>query len=263
MPDKKWKSAIYEGQLFHERTRPKKHRFTYSVFMVYCCLDELDELLSLSRFWNRSRWAPACFNRKDFHGNPKLSVEDAVKNTVSEQIGFRPDGDVFVLANFRYFGFIMNPLVTYYCYNSSDQLVAILAEVTNTPWKESHAYALQVAPLNTETGSKDIFSVTFDKAFTVSPFNVTDMKYFWQSNLPDENLSISISAQENNQSVVNAVLSLKRKNMSGDALNSLLFRFPFHTLKVCAGIYWEALKLFAKGVPFLGKNKYRDHGSVI
>ena len=252
-----WKSAIYEGKLFHERIQPKSHKFTYSVFMMYCCLSELDEILALSPLWGKGRLNLARFCRSDFHGNPNLSLEDSVKNTVSEQLGFRPDGDVFVLANLRYFGFIMNPLVTYYCYNSSDQLVAILAEVTNTPWGESHAYALKV-------GENDrVFKTEFKKAFTVSPFNVNDMKYSWQSNLPHKNLSISISAKENDRSIVNAALTLKQKDINASVMHSVLIRFPFHTLKVCLGIYWEALKLFVKGVPFLGKNKYRNPDSVI
>jgi DUF1365 family protein len=44
----------------------------------------------------------------------------------------------------RYFGHCFNPVSFYYCFDDLDQKVeAIMAEVTNTPWKERHAYIIK------------------------------------------------------------------------------------------------------------------------
>lgn len=110
-------SAIYTGSVFHKRTSPKLHMFKYNVFMVYLDLNELDEFFSLSRWWSHINWALARFKRSDFHGDKKQSLQSAVKHTVEQQLGFKPAGPVRMLANLRYFGYIMNPLVVYYCFD--------------------------------------------------------------------------------------------------------------------------------------------------
>ena len=42
-------SAIYHGQVVHERLRPRRHRLRYRVFSLLLDLDELPELEGLSR----------------------------------------------------------------------------------------------------------------------------------------------------------------------------------------------------------------------
>ena len=241
-------SAIYEGDVFHARHHPKKHAFRYRVFMMYLSLSELPEFLNLSPWWSIKRWRPARFKREDFHGDASLPLDEAVKNTVEQQLGFRPDGDVRMLANLCYFGYTMNPLVTYYCFDRHEQLVAVLAEVNNTPWGEKHAYALRA-------GDQPLLEQHFAKAFTVSPFNGLNMDYCWQSNTPEKNLFIDIQVACENKNIVSAHLNLQRQPLTAPAINKILIKYPLHTVKVISAIYWQALKLFVKRVPFLGKNK--------
>ena len=243
------KSALYEGIVFHERLMPKQHAFKYRVFMVYFSLQELPRFLSLSIFWSSNFFSLAKYKRTDFFGDKETSLECALKDKVYQDAGFRPSGDICVLANFRYFGFIMNPLITYYLFDKNDNLEAIVAEVSNTPWNERHAYVLDCRNTN---GS---FFCEFDKVFSVSPFNGMNMSYRWHSNVPGENLSISINTMLDGDEIVNAAINLKRKEVSTKVLNMFLLKYPLHTLKVISGIYWEALKLYIKKVPFLGKNK--------
>ena len=256
------KSAIYQGKLRHRRFVPKAHQFNYDVFMMYLLLDEVEQVLNLSPLWSKSRFAPARFKREDFHGDPSLPLQEAVKNTVEKALGSRPQGPVAMLANLRYFGFNMNPLTTYYCFaedGGSDKrsdrrpdresLCAIVAEVNNTPWDERHAYVLQCE------GKTQNQNINFSKIFSVSPFNTLDMEYQWKSSYPGETLHIHIDNIQNNAKVLDATLSLKRKELSSAALNGIIMQHPFMTFKVLFAIYWQALKLVVKGVPFLGKDK--------
>lgn len=249
-----FKSCIYIGNIMHRRLRPKQHFFQYPVFMMLLSLDELDKVLDLSPFWGRTRWSIARYKRKDFFGCSSESLEVSIRNKVEKELGFRPEGDIRVLANLRYFAYSMNPLSTYYCFDKNGVLEAIVAEVKNTPWNEKHAYVFRA-----ELRSNSTTHAKFDKAFTVSPFNPVDMQYQWTSTLPDNDLVINIRTQLKGENIVDAHLSLQRNEISGAALNRILIRFPLHTLKVITLIYWQALKLWLRGVPFLGKNKLSTH----
>lgn len=259
------RSAIYKGWVSHRRFFPKKHAFKYRVFMMYLCLNELDDVLQKSVLWSKNRFSLARFKREDFHGDPSLDLEDAVMRTIERELGFRPKGDVCVLANMRYFGFNMNPLCTYYCFDEAGEKVeAILAEVTNTPWHERRAYALDCrAALVAEDDSAKRYTklekrwqaIEFEKDFTVSPFNPIDMKYSWRSSTPSKRLNLHIDTAQGGRKITDATLRLEREDISTKSLRSVVISYPFMTIKVALAIYWQALMLFCKGVPFLGKDK--------
>jgi DUF1365 family protein len=52
------------------------------------------------------------------------------------------------------------------------------------------------------------------------------------------------------QFMFNASMKLKRKVLNSQSLNRLLFRFPPETLKTILAIYWNALCLKLKRIPF-------------
>lgn len=238
-------SALYVGWVRHRRFTPKAHSFRYPVFMVYLDLEELDQVLALNRFWSTGRFALARFRRADFHGDSEQSLLESVRDTVEKQTGERPTGAVRLLANWRYWGFNMNPLCTYYCYRSDGSLQAIVAEVTNTPWKERHAYVLPC------DGKQKKHRAEFDKVFHVSPFNPLTMDYRWYSSTPGERTSIHLENWQSGAKVMDATLSLKRKPMTARNMTAVLIRFPLITVKVAVSIYWQALKLWLKGVPYV------------
>jgi uncharacterized protein len=238
-------SAIYRGQLQHSRLTPKLHSFCYSVFMIYLDLDEIDAVFSLSRLWSARRPALARFKREDFFGSEKLSVKAAIIEHIYRQTGEDFQGSVRMLANLRYFGFLMNPLVTYYCFDREQRLQYIVAEVTNTPWREQHAYVLKCHP------DQSVQRIEFDKALHVSPFNDMNLKYRWTGNLPAESLMLNLENWRGEVMEFEASLALKREPIDSRNLERIILSYPWMTLKVAAAIYWQALRLFLKGVPFV------------
>jgi DUF1365 family protein len=239
------KSRIYTGLLRHRRHLPRAHSFTYRVFMPLIRLDELPRLFAGSWLWSSERMAPGRWRRADFLGDPEKPLEDEVRRRIFEETGAHHTGPIYLLANLRYFGMQMNPIACYYCMDPDDTRVEyLIAEVNNTPWNERHSYVLPGA------GAGERLRCEFDKAFHVSPFNPMGMRYHWNSSHPGHRLGIHLATSTEEGEVFDATLSLTARPWSTGNLNRMLLQYPLMTAKVAAAIYWEALKLFIKRVPF-------------
>ena len=239
------KSAIYTGTVRHRRLKPAGHAFSYKVFMPYLDLDELPALLDRVPAWSARRPALARFRRSDFLGDARRPLKEAVYDRVEEVTGERPCGPVRLLANLRYFGFIINPISCYYCFaEDGETLRFLVAEVTNTPWGESHSYVLR-AP---EQGNW--LQTDFAKAMHVSPFHPMDMTYHWRSNTPEQKLVLHLANSQAGERIFDATLSLQREPATARNLLWQLCRYPFMTARVGVAIYWQALRLWLKGNPF-------------
>ncbi len=105
-------------------------------------------------------------------------------------------GPIRLLTHLRYFGYSFNPVSFYYCFDAADRRVeTIVAEITNTPWKERHAYVLPVDRLAGACGRGWQFG--FAKQFHVSPFLPMDMRYDWRFVAPGRDLHVHMENWRN------------------------------------------------------------------
>lgn len=275
-------SAIYEGTVRHRRFSPKYHAFTYHVFMVYLDLQEIDIVFKQTPWWSHKNFSLSWFRRKDFFdGASTGDLYSAVASYVEKETGDRPNGAIRMLTNLRYFGFLINPITCYYCFDKTgERLETVVAEVTNTPWGQRRHYILPMqaggAPNNVtgdvtanESSVMKTAPVLFDKTLHVSPFQPMDLVYSWRGKAPAEKLSIHLDIFSSGSipqeytgdakvsPVLDATLLLERKPMTKAVMDKKITRYPLMTVKVFAAIYWQAVKLWWKKIPFYSAPEYK------
>lgn len=248
------RSALYEGWVQHRRFGPARNAFRYRIFMSYVDLAELPALFDRRWFWSARSPNLAWFRRADYLGPTDVPLDVAVRDLVEQRTGRRPAGPIRLLTHLRFFGFNFNPVSFYYVFDERDARVeTIVAEITNTPWKERHAYVLPVAA--GKAAGRRAWRFAFDKQFHVSPFMPMDMRYRWSFGAPGEGLHVHMENQscmggDREIAVFDATLHLTRRPMTARTLARALIRFPLLPLQVVALIHWQALKLLWKRVPF-------------
>lgn len=231
-------SAVYTGIVRHRRFTPVHHSFVYPIYMLALDLDELSLLEANTRWFGVNRWAPLRFRRSDYFGAADQDLKSCVLERIAALGGPTDLDRVVIVCQVRCFGFYFSPVNFYFGYKQN-QAVVMLAEVNNTPWGEQHTYLVDLlSPKRT------------DKVFHVSPFMDLDMSYHWDVEAPAEALSIHIENWRE-EKLFDATLKLKHQVFERSTLISTLKQWPLMTASIVRGIYWQALQLFRKSVPFI------------
>ncbi len=249
-------SAIYEGWVRHRRHTPHAHAFRYRMYLLYLDLAELDRVFARRWLWSVNRRNLAEFRRSDYLGDPAVPLDQAVRARIREACGRAPTGPIRLLAHLRTCGHCFNPVAFYYCYaDDGTTLDTIVAEITNTPWKERHSYVLPVA---TADRHGTALRWDFRKAFHVSPFMPMQRDYSWRFTVPndaapDAALRVHMDVLDDTARDFDATLVLQRRPLTGANLARVLLRFPAMSLRIVAAIHWQALRLW------LRRNPVYDH----
>jgi DUF1365 family protein len=164
-------------------------------------------------------------------------------------------GRVRLLCYPRLFGFTFNPLSVYFCHRADGELALVIYEVRNT-FGDIHSYVLPVQPGElSEAGVRQQQA----KLFYVSPFIEMTMRYHFRVSLPGERVKLRILETDREGPLLAATFIGRRESLTTTALLRSLFALPLVTLKIIAAIYWEALRLWLKGVRLMP----RPHAAVV
>lgn len=234
-------SGLYAGTVVHRRLKPVRHRLSYRVVSLLADLDELPELDRRFRLFSHNRFGLFGFNDRDFAARDGRPLRQWAAEHL-ERAGIDADGPVRILCFPRILGFVFNPLSVWFCHRRDGSLAAILHEVSNT-FGQRHGYLIPAAP-----GPDGIVRQSCDKRFYVSPFMEMATSYQFRILPPADRVAVAIHQTDAEGAVLHASLAARRIELSDAALAAEWMRHPLMTLKVVAGIHWEALHLWRKGL---------------
>ena len=237
-------SALYRGEVMHQRLRPARHRLRYRMFSLLLDLDELALLDARLKLLSVNARNVFSFHEADHGDGSTLPLKTQVRRWL-QAAGLKPGGRVRLLAMPRILGFAFNPLSVYFCDAPQGGLEAIVYEVNST-FGERHHYVLPVV------GQRDgVVVQRCAKAMHVSPFLGMDAEYRFSVRPPEghASLHLGIGVHDAQGPLLHATYAATHAPLRDRALALALLTHPLLTLKVVAAIHWDALRLWLKRVP--------------
>jgi len=192
---------------------------------------------------------------------PTAADDSSTNTATTPSTTSTSSGPVYLLTNPTSAGYIQNPISVYYCYkytsndsNNKLKLDACIAEVTNTPWGERVTF-----PFNPQ-GDR------VPKSLHVSP--LMDMKSDWELHASDpldtsnSSSKVFLSVMCHHPQLARGspffVATLDAKMSQGPHLPNeiagwrILLKYGFQPHRLAVWIYWHAIVLLWKKVPFYG-----------
>lgn len=243
--------SLYRGKVMHARLKPMSHRFFYNVFSILIDLDRLEEAKKAASLFSVNRFNLISFFEKD-HGPRNGSPLRSYVDEICRKTGVESPARVLLSAFPRVMGYVFNPLSVYFLYNAKNRIYAHLYEVKNT-FGGMHTYVEELP----EQGSA---SHCAKKLFHVSPFLPKELHYHFTVLPPSSDLRLRIvEKDEAGDTILTALYNAKIEDVSNKNLLKEGIALPFASIKIIAGIHWEALKLFIKGARLLPDFKRPSH----
>lgn len=250
-------SCAYTGVVVHKRLVPTQHAFTYKLFSLSLDVDEIDHLDRSLRLFSRNRWNLLSFHDRD-HGDRDgtpvgAQVRDILRGAGLEHACER----ITLLCCPRLLGFVFNPLSVYFCYRRDGGLGVVVYEVSNT-FRERKSY---VIPVLHDDGA--LIAQGCAKEMYVSPFTSTHGCYEFHVLRPGERVVVGVDFRSVDGPVLKTHFRGERRILSDWTIAGLVARHPLMTLKVVAGIHFEALRLWLKGVPLVERHASPEYSFTV
>ena len=238
-------SKIYIGKVIHKRFKPKEHYFKYNVFSLLIDLNELDQINKDIKFFSYNKFNIMSFFDKDHGDRDGSSIKSWVKKNLKSIGIITEDISIKLLCYPRIFGYVFNPLSTFFIYNKHSELISIFYEVKNT-FGEQHTYIFKAQDEKTNHNK-------CKKKFYVSPFIEMNCEYHFKTLNPREQLSVVINQNDKDGKLLFASQDGISKDFNNKNLILSYLTHPLMTFKIIGAIHYEAFKLWVKRIKLITK----------
>lgn len=232
------KSSLFQGTVSHQRVTPVRHKLSYSVFSLLIDLKKIDQFSSKIFLFSYNKWNFLSLFSKDYGDGEQQDLAKYAGSLLAKELPETQFENVMLLTYPRVLGYAFNPLSVYIFLGAKSEPVATIYEVRNT-FSGKTNYVCRVDGNAIDQAQKNM---------TVSPFNGSDGKYSFRLMFDDENISIGVALRENEMPIINTWYKCSRIQTNDLQIILLILKKPFMTFKVIAGIHYEALKLWLKGL---------------
>jgi DUF1365 family protein len=246
-------ALLGRGPVLHRRLAPCAHAFRYPAFFYLLPMRALRSRPEPLLARNRRAWVS--FRDAD-HGE---GGDDALAwaEALLRREGVQADGEIWLQCFPRVAGHAFKPVSFWFCERVDHSLAAVLAEVHNT-FGERHVYLLQGEGL--ASGAE----VAARKVFHVSPFAQVEGRYRFRFHFAPRGATPRCLARIEledaaGQTLLTTSLSGQLQPLSAPALRQAALAQPLHALAVVTRIHWQALRLWAKRVPWFSKPDLPPH----
>jgi uncharacterized protein len=235
-------TLLATGTVRHLRLRPARHGFDYRTYFLLLPLRRLraqpDAALA------RNRFGLIAFHDRD-HGDGRADCLAWLDEQLATEGIHDALGEVWLQAYPRVLGYVFKPVSFWYCHRQDGSLAAIVAEVNNT-FGERHCYLL----------SGDVGfgrELRACKAMHVSPFCHVEGQYRFRFARTGERIVARVEHDDATGPLLITSVSGTLSPATAARQWRAFFGQPLMTFFVVARIHWQALRLFAKRVPFVNK----------
>lgn len=239
---RRMRSALYMGSVSHRRKAPFEHKLRYRTYSMLLDLDEVETVVSRIPILSHNRWNLFSVHDRDHgarDGTPMRAWADQQLAAAGIDIA---GGRIEVLLFPRLLGYTFNPLTIWFCHHADGSLRSVIYEIHNT-FGHSHSH---LVPITDNAPHRHSFA----KELHVSPFFDTDGTYAFTLRPAAERMSVSIDYSNADGELLTATMVGNRTELSTATLARAFLTHPLLTMKVIAGIHWQALRLWRRGAKY-------------
>jgi len=231
------------GHVWHRRLRPVEHAFRYPGYFLMLPLRSLR--VQPDAALRRNRPGLISFHDSD-HGAGDGDALDWFERVLEDEGIQDADGEVWLHTFPRVLGYVFKPVSFWYAHRSDGSLAAVLAEVNNT-FGERHAYLLAGPDL--AWGCEQVAR----KQFHVSPFCDVQGEYRFRFERSESSTLVRVDLHDDSGPLLQTSVGGVLQTLNAATVRRAFFGTPLMTLGVISRIHWQALRLWAKRLPFHGK----------